>query len=304
MSIEIVFLGTSAGLPTEERNVSSVIVRRESEILMFDIGEGTQKQLIKANIGIKQKLTIFISHLHGDHIFGLLGLIQSYNLIGRKTALEIFGPKDLKKFVYENMKLLNINLTYPLIIRNSKQGIITEGKDYTIKAIESDHRIESYSYCIEEKLRPGKFNPEKANKLKIPIKFWKTLKSGFPVTINKKNIDASLIVSPPRRGRKIVYSGDTRPTEKMITFAKNADILIHESTYDEKMRARADKHFHSTARQAAEIAKKANVQLLVLTHMSPRYKDPSILYKEAYEIFKNVMIAEDLLKINVNLSKD
>ncbi len=297
--MEIIFLGTSAGTPTKKRNVSSILIRRKSDYLLFDVGEATQRQLIKTGIGLRRKIKIFISHMHGDHVVGLLSLLQSYSLLKREDPLEIYGPNGISEFIMRNISMLKFTPTYPILIQVLKEGVIMEAKEYIIRATKADHSVETYAFSIEEKMRPGKFDPIKARKLGIPVAYWKDLQMGRKVVINNIEIDPSLVVSPPRRGRKVVISSDTRPSDRIIEFARNADILIHDSTYGEEHADKAIKNYHSTAKQAAEVAKKAGVRLLILTHFSARYEDTKKLVEEAREIFPFVMAAEDFLRIDV-----
>ena len=297
--MEIIFLGTSSGTPTKKRNVSSIVIRRKSELLLFDVGEGTQRQMIISGIGLRKNVRIFISHMHGDHCSGLPSLLQSYSLLGREELLDVYGPKGIIEFALTNMRLLCFEPTYPLRIHVIKEGPILETSEYVIKALAVSHFIETYAFCLEEKQRPGKFNPQKARELGIPIRLWKKLQLGEKVIVNGREIDPSLVVSPPRRGRKVVISSDTKPLERMIEFARNADVLIHDSTYSEVHSDKAIRNYHSTAKAAAMIAKKANVRLLILTHFSARYENVDSLIAEAKSIFPNVIAAEDFLKIEV-----
>ena len=297
--MEIIFLGTSSGTPTKSRNVSSLVIRRKSEFFLFDAGEATQRQLIKAGIGLRKNFRIFISHMHGDHVIGLLSILQSYSLLRRREPLEIYGPRGVSEFIIKNIHMLRFIPSYPIKIQLISDGVILETEEYRIKALHVDHSIETYAFSLEEKPRPGKFNPDKARELGIPIKYWKCLQMGKKVVIGNIEISPQLVVSPPRKGRKIVISSDTRPVESLIDFAKDADVLIHDSTYGEMHSDKACENFHSTAKQAAEIASKANVRLLILTHFSARYDDVKELVKEAKEIFPHVMAAEDLMRVSI-----
>ncbi len=297
--MEITFLGTSSGVPTKERNVSSVAIKRGGEVILFDVGEGTQRQLIKSGIGLKRRIKIFVTHMHGDHIVGLLALLQSYSLIGKTDPLPIFGPRGITAFVQKNLNLLRVSTRFPIQMTILQDGIVDAEKDYVIKALRTRHSVETYALSLEEKPRPGKFHPEKAEALGIPVRYWRDLKAGRQVVVEDKKIEPRAVVSPPRKGRKVVYSSDTYPMESMVEFAKGADALIHDSTYGDDHLEKTLDNLHSTARQAAEIARTAEVRLLVLTHFSARYEDTDHLVDQAREVFPNVIAAKDFFKICV-----
>lgn len=298
-NMEIVFLGTSAGVPTRERNVTSIAIKRGPELLLFDVGDGTQRQLIKAGVGLRVKTRIFITHMHGDHIVGLLALLQTYSLMGRAEPLQIIGPGGVEEFVKRNLEMLNVYIGFPLNIGVLHNGPVLETDEYVVKALKTIHSVETYALSLEEKPRPGRFNPEKARELGIPVPYWRDLKAGKRVVIKDMDIDPSLVVSPPRRGRKVVFSSDTSPFEGLVEFAKGADVLIHDSTYGEAHLDKARKNLHSAARDAAEVALKADVRFLILTHFSARYSDVEELAAEAREVFPYVIAAEDFFRMEV-----
>jgi ribonuclease Z len=301
--MEILFLGTSAGIPTKKRNVSSIVIRRGGEYLFIDVGEGTQRQAVKAGIGIRRNMKIIISHLHGDHVLGLIPMLQTLCLFKRDIPLDIYGPRGIKQFLNINMSLLDIEPEFMINIHYLSDGSIYDMGEYTLHAIKNEHCKYSYSIAIVEKPRPGKFNPEKASKDRIPVEYWGRLKKGEDIEINGKIYYAKNYVSPPYRGRKIVISGDTRPFRKMIKFSKEADVLIHEATFANDKIDRSIETKHTTAIEAAKIAKAANVKVLILTHFSARYEDASILVEEARKIFPAVFAAEDFMRIEVPLPK-
>nr|NIM46532.1 MBL fold metallo-hydrolase [Nitrososphaeria archaeon]NIN53771.1 MBL fold metallo-hydrolase [Nitrososphaeria archaeon]NIQ34328.1 MBL fold metallo-hydrolase [Nitrososphaeria archaeon] len=171
--MEIIFLGTSAGVPTKERNVTSVAVKRGGELLLFDVGESTQRQLLKAGVGLRVKTKIFVTHLHGDHVVGLLALLQTYSLMRRTEPLEIWGPSGIEEFVKRNMEMLRVSTRFPLHISILQNGVVLEEKEYVVRALRTIHSIETYALSLEEKPRPGRFNPEKARELGIPVKYWR-----------------------------------------------------------------------------------------------------------------------------------
>ncbi|MEM1549033.1 MAG: ribonuclease Z [Candidatus Methanomethylicia archaeon] len=303
MSIKLVFLGTSAGLPTIKRGLSCIALKYHGDLLIFDCGEGAQRSIIMAGLGFPKNLKIFITHMHSDHVLGILGLLQTLSLMNRSFDLHVYGPRGISDFINFNKKILNFHLSYELFLHEINPGVILDDKDYIVRAVETEHVKPSFAYSFEEKPRPGKFHPDRALALGIPKgPLWRKLQNGFPVS----NIFGDLIfpeqvMDPPRAGLKIVFSGDTRPCENILNLSRNADILIYDSTFDDSMIDKAISDMHSTAGEAAELAAKANVKLLVLTHISARYESsPDILLKQAKEKFSNVIIAEDFLELSIS----
>ena len=304
MSLSVIFLGTSGSTPTPQRSLPAIAIRRKGEIILFDCGEGVQRQMIMAKLSFHRKMKIFITHMHGDHVLGLPGLIQTMSLFDRQRKLEVYGPKGLKEFIDVIQKTVQYTLTFPIEIHEiAKAGIICEEDEYTVFAVEADHVIPSFAFALIEKPRPGKFYPEKAKKLGIPEgPLWSRLQRGYSVTLpDGRTIKPSEVVGPPRPGRKIVYSGDTRPCINLIRLAENADLLIHDATLDDELAEKAYEDGHSTPSQAAEIARKAGVDRLVLTHISARYKSAEKLLEQAKKVFPNVFVAEDFMKIEIPL---
>jgi ribonuclease Z len=299
LSVRVIFLGTSGSVPTTKRGMPSLVVQREGELLMFDCGEGTQRQMIKAGLGFGRQMKIFISHMHSDHILGLPGLLQTMSMMGRVKPLQIYGPQALKDFLEHVIEMVVGELNYPLEIYSTSEGEVCRSSDYTIQAVETDHSIQNFSYAIVEHPRPGKFYREKALALGIPEgPLWKMLQKGRPITLGDgRVITPEDVLGPPRRGLKIVYSGDTRPSMKLVKLAANADLLIHEATFDEELKDKARIEGHSTIVDAAEIAKLANVSKLVVTHISARYSETEPLLEHARKIFSNTVIAEDFMEI-------
>lgn len=287
-------------MPTYERGLSSIAVVRGGELVLFDAGEGMQRNFLKSGIGINRRTKIFITHMHSDHCVGLLGLLQTMSLQNRDMPLQLFGPEQISDFIQGNMKLLNFGLTFPLTISSVSEGTVVEEKDYVVRAKLAKHSVKSYSYCVEERARPGVFYPEKAKELGIPEgSLWHKLQHGQDIEFKGKIVKSGEVTGPMRRGRKIGISGDTRPDDDLIEFFRDCDILIFDSTYGDDHSEKAAENWHSTAREAATIAAKANVKKLVLTHFSARYEDANVLVKEAMEIHPNVIAAEDLLTIEV-----
>lgn len=300
MQMRIHFLGTSSAVPTAKRGLTSLAVTRGDEVFIFDTGEGMQRNFLQSGIGTNKKMSIFITHMHSDHIIGLLGLLQTLSLVRRMKEVRVYGPKELLEFIAVNQRLLNFSLTYPLRFKEVDEGIVYESKEYTIKATLAEHNVKAYSYCLEEKPRPGVFYPEKALALGVPKgTLWHKLQHGEEVEINGKIVKPEEVTGKKRKGRKVGISGDTRPNEYLIEFFKDADVLIFDSTYSDQHATNALENMHSTASEAALVAKKANAKQLILTHFSARYDDTSILVEEARKIHDNVIAAEDLMTIDV-----
>lgn len=304
MSLEVVFLGTAGSIPTPKRSLPAVLIKRKGEQIMFDCGEGVQRQMITAGIGFHRKMKIFVTHMHGDHVLGLLGLIQTMALLDRREKLEVYGPPGIRKFMESIRETVQFALTFPIEVQEVEDaGTICKQKEYIIQAVWSNHVIPGLAYALVEKHRPGKFYPEKAMALGVPEgPFWGRLQHGKKVKLeNGKIVKPEDVMGPPRLGRKIVYTGDTRPFNELAKFAANADLFIHDATLDDELAERAEEDGHSTPSQAAKTAKEAKAKKLVLTHISARYKDTSTLLKQAKKIFKNTVVAEDFLKMEIPL---
>jgi ribonuclease Z len=303
--LSLIFLGTSGSWPTIQRNVSSLAVKRGSEILLFDCGEGTQRQFQKSNLSYMQITKIFITHFHGDHFLGIPGLIQTMQLNDRERPLHLYGPKGMRDLTDQLLTLGYFRPAYEIVAHELADGDAVQFDDYTIYAMQVRHNVPALAYCLEEHPRPGKFNKPKALKLGIPEgPLFSQLQHGHSITLaNGKKITPDMILGPSRKGRKIVYSGDTFPFKEMIGFSKGADILIHEATFDSELTDIAKDYGHTTAAQAAEIAKKAKVGRLFLVHISPRYLDYRILENDARKIFPHSFVPKDFQEIEVMLKK-
>jgi len=303
--LSIIFLGTSGSWPTIKRNVSSIAVKRASEIILSDCGEGTQRQFQKSNLSYMQISKIFITHFHGDHFLGLPGLIQTMQLNDRDKPLHIYGPTGIVTITQQLLSLGYFRPSYEIIAHEIKDREAIEFDDYFIRALAVRHNVPNLAYSLEENLRPGKFNKPKALKLGIPEgPLFSKLQHGETITLkNGKKITPKMVLGPPRQGRKIVISGDTRPCDEIIDFSQNADVLVHDATFDSELEDIANEYGHTTAYQAAEIAKRAEVEMLFLTHISPRYLDPLVLESDARKIFKNSFVPKDFQEIEIALKK-
>jgi ribonuclease Z len=271
---------------------------------MFDCGEGVQRQMIIAKTGLHRKMKIFISHMHGDHILGLPGLLQTMALLDREKKLDVYGPPGIKLFLEDIRETVQFVLTFPVEIHEIYEaGVVCEENEYTVQAIWANHIVPSLAYALVEKPRPGKFYPERTQALGVPKgPLWSKLQHGHEIKLpNSRIIKPKDVIGPPRLGRKIVYTGDTRPFRGFAKFAAGADLLIHDATLDDELAERADEDGHSTPDQAARNAKKAKVKQLILTHISARYDNASILLEQAKKIFRNTQVAEDFMRIEIPL---
>lgn len=296
MHIELIFLGTSAAVPSVKRNHASILLRYFNEIMLFDCGEGTQRQLIKAKKSMMKIKKIFITHYHGDHFLGLPGLIQSMSFNERKENLKIYAPEPCEAFLENILNFIGYNLGFRIEIESIKNNKIIEEEKYKIKFFEVEHNILTYGILFQEK-KGRVFLREKAIELGLkPGPIFAKLKMGESVVANGKIITPDMVLGEEKKGVKIVYSSDTRPCKSVIKHAEHA-YLIHDSTFAEDKKDRAIETLHSTAREAAEVAKNAKAKKLFLFHISPRYENEEMLLKESREIFNNVEVSRDLLNI-------
>ncbi len=303
MSIRVVFLGTSAAVPTLQRSLPAVVLQRGTELLMFDCGEGVQRQMMRVKVGFHKDMKIFISHLHGDHVLGLPGLLQTMALLNRQKKLAVYGPRGIARFIEDIQETLQFGLTFAVELHEINDGgMICDEAEYVVEAVRSNHMTESLCYALVEKPRPGKFFPEKAKALEIPEGImWSKLQHGVQVNFGGKIVKPEDVADTPRKGRKIVYSGDTRPFKEFAEFAANADLVIHEATLDDSLAQKATEDGHSTPSQAAENAKNAKAKQLVLTHISARYANTTLLLEQAKKTFENTLVAEDFLILELPL---
>ncbi|KRT61020.1 MAG: ribonuclease Z, ribonuclease Z [Thaumarchaeota archaeon CSP1-1] len=298
--MKLVFLGTSAAQPTPERGLTCICLEKEGEILMFDAGEGAQISYLKSGLGWNKKMKIFVTHLHGDHCIGILGLLQTMTLQNRTEPMEIYGPDGIEEFIAANIKVLNFGLSFPVMITTVREGTVVNEKTYTINSCEADHSVTSYSYLFQEKDKPGRFFPDKAKELGVPEgELWHKLQTGQDIQVGDKIVKSSDVLGEKRPGKRIGISGDTRPTKKLEEFFKDCDYLSFDSTFSHELQDKALDTHHSTAKEAADLAKKANVSNLILTHFSARYNDESVLLEEAKTIHGSVIAAKDLLEIEI-----
>jgi ribonuclease Z len=307
MSIRVVFLGTSGSVPTLKRSLPAVVVQCPRDQWMFDCGENVQRQMMAAKVSFHRKMKIFITHLHGDHVLGLPGLLQTMALMDRKEPVQVYAPKGLKDFLICTKEALNFGLTYPVdIYEILAEGLVVDEDEYQVIATKSNHSITGYSFAFIEKPRPGKFYPQKAIALGVPTgELWSKLQRGEAVKApDGTKVEPCDVMGPARPGRKIVYTGDTKPFESFGKFAEGADLVIHDCTFDDSLKEKAETDGHSTPSQAAGQAKAANAKKLVLSHISARYPDASLLLEQAKNVFPNSILAEDFLEIELLLLKE
>jgi len=298
--MQIVFLGTSGSWPTPKRNVSAVAVKRGPEVLLFDCGEGTQRQFMLSRLSFMQVSRVFLSHFHGDHFLGLPGLVQSMSMNGREAPLDVVGPRGVERLVSDLLGLGYFTPGFPVRAKELPPGGSIDAGEYAVTAFEAVHTVPGLSYVLEEHPRPGRFHRDRALALGVPEgPLFSRLQEGEAVRVGERTVRPEEVLGPPRRGRKIVYTGDSMPHEVLVEMARGADVLIHDATSDAALEEKANRYGHSSSRQAAEVAKKAGVGLLVLTHLSPRYEDPTTILADASAVFEPVRIAEDFSEIDV-----
>jgi ribonuclease Z len=308
ITVQITFLGTSSGIPTRSRNVSSIALRlpQRAELWLFDCGEGTQHQLLRSDVKTSQLRRIFITHLHGDHIFGLMGLLASCGLAGNVQHVDIYGPPGLNEYLRACERYSHTHFSYPVRVRTVEPGVIYEDEEFVVSCGYLKHRITAFGYRVVEKDRAGRFNVEKAKELGIPSgPIYGKLKRGEKVTLpDGREINGADFCSPPETGRKVVYCTDTVFCDGAVELAQDADVLIHEATFAHQDAQMAFDRLHSTSTMAAQVALAAQVKHLIMTHFSPRYAPGNAigldnLLQEAQAIFPNTQLAYDFLAYEV-----
>jgi ribonuclease Z len=306
--VQITFLGTSSGVPTRSRNVSAVALRlpQRAEFWLFDCGEGTQHQILRSDLKISQLTRIFITHLHGDHIFGLMGLLATYGLAGSPSRIDIYGPPGLNEYLQACQRYSYTHLSYPLKVHTIREGVVYQDDEFSVICGPLKHRITAYGYRVVEKDRPGRFNVEKAAELGIaPGPVYAKLKRGETVTLpDGREINGADLTGETEIGRKVVYCTDTVYCEGAVDLAQDADVLIHEATFAHQDAQMAFERLHSTSTMAAQVALGAGAKHLIMTHFSPRYapgNDIQLddLLAEARAIFPHTQMAYDFLNYEV-----
>ncbi len=307
MPLLIRFLGTAASRPTVERGVSSLAIIREGQTLLFDCGEGTQRQMMRYGVSFSFE-DVFFTHMHSDHVLGITGLVRTLALGGRTELLRAWVPRGGAKTLRQCINLGGERTTFPIEITEVDAGTTIPRGDHRIEAFSVDHAgSNSLGWALVEEDRLGRFNPDLARELGIPEgPLWGKIHRGQPVTLDDgRVIEAATLVGGARRGRRIVLTGDTRPCQNTIEMSRDADVLIHEATFAEEEAARALETGHSTAREAAEVARDAGARRLVLTHISARYsRDTRDLESESKRVFANTSIARDGTEIELSLTEE
>ncbi|WP_145413501.1 ribonuclease Z [Paenibacillus xylanexedens] len=305
--MELYFLGTNAGVPTLQRNVTSIGLRMLDErraLWLFDCGEGTQHQILSSPLKLSKLEKIFITHLHGDHVFGLPGLLSSRAYQGGTTPLTVYGPPGTERMIATTMEISQSRLNYDLNVVEHTGGVLFEDDSFIVESALLEHRIDSYGYRITEKDRPGSLDPAKLATYGLkPGPLFGRLKRGETITLDSGDtVRPEDVLGAPKRGMVITILGDTRPCENVKPLAQNADVLVHEATFMHDLAETAHEYYHSTSRQAAEAALAANVGQLIMTHFSSRYKDEEQLQpllEEAKSIFPNTRLANEHQLISV-----
>lgn len=298
----VTLLGTAAAAPTRERGLPAVAVEREGKLMLFDCGEGTQRQMIMAKPSISNPKCIFITHLHGDHMLGLLGLIQSLALQNREEPLQVFGPRGLDEIIRFNLSALHVYVPYKISFHRVSPGVVLKEREFKVKAHRTHHTDDSFAYRLDESTRPGRFFPEKARALGVPKgPLWKRLQDGRTVKLNGRIIRPGQVSGPRRKGRSFGYSGDARPTKDLVSFFRKVDLLVFDGTYSEEFADKAKEYLHSTVGEAAQLASEAKVGSLVITHISARVNDATLLLRQASKRFRNVSIGEDFSSYDLAL---
>ena len=293
MDLDVVFLGTSGSAPTARRAPSALLVRRGGERLLFDCGEGTQRQLLKSSVGLVDLHEVFLTHYHADHFLGLPGMLKTFALRGRDAPITVYGPPGLRE-LFDVLRPIVGRLPYKLELAEVRGGDTLERDGYKLLVFPVAHGVAAVGYAVVEEPRPGRFDVDAADALGIPAGRERgALQQGESLTLpDGRTITPDAVLGPARAGRSLIYTGDTSPSEVVRALAEDADLLVHEATFAAEESERAAETMHSTAAQAAELARDAGVRMLALTHVSPRYFGPE-LAREAREIFPNTIVPRD-----------
>lgn len=307
-TLQITFLGTSSGVPTRSRNVSSIALRlpQRSEVWLFDCGEGTQHQLLRSDLRLSQIRRIFVTHMHGDHIYGLLGLLASCGLAGNPSRIDIYGPPKLEAFLNAANRCSETRYSYPITVHTVSEGLVVEEDGYRVHCRPLVHRLPAFGYRVAEPDRPGTFDVEQAKAMGIPSgPLYGQLKQGKVVTLDDgRHINGADLCGPTELGRKFVYCTDTIYCENSVELARDADVLVHEATFAHQDAELAYQRLHSTSTMAAQVALGAEVKQLIMSHFSPRYAPGNAielrdLLNEARAIFPNTKMAHDFMTYDI-----
>lgn len=305
--LRLTFLGTSAAQPTIHRNLSGIAVKADADLLLFDCGEGSQRQMIRFGTGFGVE-AVFFTHFHADHYLGIIGFLRTLGMMGREHPLALYGPPPAKRLLHQAIHLGVDTLPFPTPIVELKDGDVVPRKGCVVRAVGVDHRINALAYVLEEEERPGRFHLDTARALGVPAgPLFGKLQRGEAVQLpDGRTVRPQDVLGAARPGRKLVISGDTRPCARLAQAARGADLLIHEATFSDEEQARALETRHSTAREAAQIGREAQVRRLVLTHLSSRHDvDPAPLLAQAREAFSGPLeIAYDGLSLELPVREE
>jgi ribonuclease Z len=303
VDLDLVFLGTSGSMPTAQRAPTAILVRRGGERLLFDCAEGTQRQLLKSNVGLIELREVFLTHYHADHYLGLPGMLKTFALRGRTIPMTIYGPPGLAD-LFQALKRIFGRLTYTVELKELRPGDELLREDYRLVAFAVAHGVSAVGYALVEDARPGRFDVQAADALGVPAGPERgALQHGQAVTLpGGETITPGMVLGPPRPGRKVVIAGDGGPSESVIEAARGADVLVHEATFCEDERERARETQHSTAQEAAGVARAADVGLLALTHLSNRYFGGEVA-REARTVFPDTVVPKDFDTIDVRFQE-
>jgi len=299
--MKVVFLGTSGGQPTPRRSLPAVALHHEGEIILLDCGEGTQTQIMRKGLGFGRITKIVVTHIHGDHLSGLMGLLMTFSLLERETPITIYGPSELASFYKSMERDIRLHTKFQVTVLPLKAGVFDRGEDYHLEAFPLMHSAPCFGVALQEKLRPGRFNLERARELGVPEgPMFGMLQRGEDVVLEDgRVVSPADVLGAPRAGRRVVYVTDTLYYPGVVPFCRNADLLIHEAMFSADMEHEAKMRKHSTSVQAATIAKDAEAKRLVMTHISARYIDTTPLRDEARAVFPASDVARDLMEIDV-----
>jgi ribonuclease Z len=299
VELDLVFLGTAGSMPTAQRAPAALLVRRGGDRLLFDCAEGTQRQLLRSAVGLPELEEVFVTHFHADHVLGLPGMLKTFALRGRELPLTVYGPRGLNELL-GSLKRVVGRLTYDVRLLELTPGDVLERDGFRLATFGVAHGVAALGWSLIEATRPGRFDVAGANALGVPDGPDRgALQRGEPVTLaNGRTVTPEQVLGPPRAGRKLVVTGDTSPAEEIVEASWGADVLVTEATFADEERERAEETKHQTATQAAELARRANVAMLALTHLSSRYFGPEIA-REAREIFPETVVPRDFDVIEV-----
>ena len=303
MDLDLVFLGTSGSMPTAQRAPAALLLRRGGERLLFDCAEGTQRQLLRSNVGLIELREVFLTHYHADHYLGLPGMLKTFALRGREVPITIYGPPGLRE-LFDALRRIFGKLTYTVELKELRPGDELLREDYRLVTFAVAHGVSAVGYALVEDTRPGRFDVQAADALGIPSGPERgSLQRGQSVTLpSGETITPDKVLGLARPGRKVFVAGDGSPSESVIEAARGADVLVHEATFCEDERDRARETSHSTALEAAGVARAAEVQLLALMHLSNRYFGGEVA-REAKTIFPNTVVPRDFDTIDVRFQE-